>query len=89
MSETPFTHVVCCNDSVEHVFVGDIEDAEKKCDELARENFERNKLHWETEFRAKGEDAYKAFRKRLYWHVHSVPMTVGPGLAITAEKEVT
>lgn len=70
-------HVICCNDSVEHVFLGTEEKAKEKLEELAKAHFAK----WHDPYAGcglyslPGGDPYEAYRKRLYWHIHTVSLT--------------
>jgi len=70
-------HVICCNDSVEHVVVGTKEAARLKLRILADAYYKRmgGDAHWRPEMRwSNAETPYEAFRQRCYWHIHTVPM---------------
>ena len=51
-------HVICCNDGIEKVIIGDLKAAETICEE------ERIKSH-----QSKSDLA-----EVLYWHIHTVPL---------------
>ena len=61
-------HIICCNDALEYVVIDDLEAAEEKLDKLAKEYWEINKLNIIDSFLKD----YKDFRKRYYWHIHTV-----------------
>ena len=63
-------HVICCNDSVEHVYFGDKALAEEKMEELAKREYERNYKSHIPRF------TYKEYRARQYWHIHTVEATI-------------
>jgi hypothetical protein len=70
-------HVICCNDSVEHVVIGTEEQAQAKLEELAKEHFDRfggNTGEYDDHslYRHLGETPYERYRQRLYWHIHTV-----------------
>lgn len=56
-------HVICCNDGVEYVVVGNKEKAESKMAELSAAYFDLNRWHF-------GND--QAYKVRCYWHIHTV-----------------
>jgi len=73
-------HVICCNDSVEHVVIGTEAQAQTKLEELRAADFERNKWSYQ-EVRGLSnpsvvlqtrEDVYK---HRYYWHIHTADLT--------------
>ena len=57
-------HVICCNDSIEYVVLDNEEQALIKLEEIARGKYEKF-YKWEFE-------DYEEYRKRLYWHLHTV-----------------
>ncbi len=60
-------HVICCNDSVEAVFLGDEKDAEDILEKCAKENYEKYFRH----------DSYEYYRDTFYWHLHTVNLIKG------------
>ena len=51
-------HVICCNDGIKKVVIGDLKSAETICEE------ERIKSH----------QSKPDLAEVLYWHVHTVPL---------------
>lgn len=74
-------HVICCNDSVEHVHLGTEQDAKARLEELAKAYFDRNRHYWDqaarynnhlTDARYPGEPpSYVYYRHQCYWHIHT------------------
>lgn len=60
-------HVICCNDAVQHVVIGDEEAARIKLHELRRIDFAKN---------VPGAMTEKEYMDRMYWHLLLVPMSV-------------
>ena len=65
-------HVICMNDSVEHVVIDDEALANTKLDELRKAYFDRNQHVFHER---DGESAWKAYLRRIYWHIHTVEVT--------------
>ncbi len=61
-------HVICCNDSVKFVVIGDEADAEHKLEELASEEFEKQ---------ADDDMTYAEYRVIRFWHIHTVDAEKG------------
>lgn len=81
-------HVICCNDATEHVFIGDVEDAEDLKEELARQAYDRQIDYWCDYHRLLGlktDTPYQTYRKRCYWHIHTEPLTLGAGITLNKE----
>ena len=75
-------HVICCNDSVEHVFVGSEEDARLRMRILADAYYKQTggTAHWSQEQKwSSADSAYGAYRQRCYWHINTVPLEVKDG----------
>lgn len=72
-------HVIMANDSVEHVFIGPIELAERKREELAEAAFaDPNRglrFHYDKCSLYTGATPYEKYRNHVYWHIHTVSMT--------------
>lgn len=71
-------HVICCNDSVQHVFDGPNEAALLKLEELAQSEFDRQPAYWQHDYLLYGshhKDSYTYYRNRCYWHIHNVPIS--------------
>lgn len=66
-TEQRVAHVICCNDMVVHVHLGDEAAANNLKEQLARADFERNVFHYDKD--------YAKYRSRCYWHVHDVGVT--------------
>lgn len=63
-------HVICNNDSVEFVFIGPLEEAEKKRAELKEKDFQR--YIW-AYGKPCGEEVVRlAHDQSCYWHIHTV-----------------
>jgi len=60
-------HVICCNDSVEFVVIDNEVAAKDKIQELAEENYVRNRWNFKS---------YEEYRKIYYWHIHSVGVSL-------------
>lgn len=56
-------HVICCNDSIEFVVTGSIEDALAKCTELRKAAYRKYAA----------AESFAASCHNQYWHIHSVP----------------
>ena len=56
-------HVICCNDSVQHVVIGSEEQAEKKRKELKKSYFKRNKHNF---------NSAEEYALQCFWHIHTV-----------------
>lgn len=67
-------HVICANDSVEHVVIGPIEVAEKKLQDLAEAAFNRNPWHYQgsSGLNFTGTTPYEKYRNHVFWHIHTV-----------------
>ncbi len=57
-------HVICCNDSVEAVVIGNQSDALIKKEEMSKDAFE--KVKWQY-----GRD-YERYCHTFFWHIHTV-----------------
>ncbi len=60
-------HVICCNDGVVGVFLGDEKDAEDILEKYAKEDREKHFRH----------DSYEDYRGSFYWHLHTVNLIKG------------
>ena len=67
MSKQEEAHVICCNDNVESVFLGDEKDAEDILEKRA-------KTAYEESF---GYHSYEDYRDIFYWHLHTVDLIKG------------
>ncbi len=58
-------HVICCNDSVEHVCTGSLADAGALMHDLCRQDY--------LESVARGSKLYtfEDYSKRMHWHIYS------------------
>lgn len=65
-------HVICVNDSVEHVVIGTRAEAEAKLEELRAADFERDPWRSQPLGRETRETAY---RRRCRWYVKTVDVT--------------
>jgi len=75
-------HVICQNDSVEFVYNGDIEDAEKKMLTLSYQSFLKQEQQWISEWKRDYPceldpkqhpmTAFDYYSNRIYWHIHTV-----------------
>lgn len=78
-------HVICNNDSVEHVHLGTEAEADLKLSELRLEHFDRHPHGYHVSFvdrnKLSDEDIrgleWKAYKQRCYWHIHTVGLTQG------------
>lgn len=83
--------VICCNDSVEHVFLGSEAGAEEKMKELRLAHYNSYDVscayisevkrypRCEVEGWSESqilERAYKNYCQRLYWRVRTIPLTI-------------
>lgn len=68
-------HVICCNDSVEYVFVGTKEAAHKKVEEVMQQ------------FNKRFTDNTGNSKSVQYWHIHTVPCAVVGGLGLLDGNE--
>ena len=71
----PRALVICANDSVEHVVIGDPIRAESKKEELAKEYFDRRHLKHSSIFASTGDTPYERYRNHMYWHIHDIDLT--------------
>lgn len=58
-------HVICCNDSIEYVFIGQKHSAETKCREMRDRAYKK-------QYDANPNPSYEDYCHSQYWHVHSV-----------------
>lgn len=61
-----YAHVICSNDSVEHVHLGTTAEAHQQMEILAKEDYARGCCQTLN---------FKEYRKRIYWHIHTVVVT--------------
>jgi len=73
-------YVIQCNDSVMKVVLCNrMAGAKAVLQELANNDFERQKHHWLSEWQRDGgvrfkRTGYSYYRHRLYWHIDEVPL---------------
>ena len=60
-------HVICCNDKVESVFLGDEKDAEDILEKCAKTAYEESH----------GYHSYEYYIDIFYWHLHTVDLIKG------------
>jgi hypothetical protein len=60
-------HVICCNDSVIRVIIGNLEKAEKIKDEMSKANYDASNHTCNKDF-----DNYHDYQHRMFWHIHTV-----------------
>lgn len=59
-------HVICCNDSVEYVFIGTEQHAQDKCNEMRDETYKTQYVTYS------GNSDYEDYCCNHFWHIHSV-----------------
>lgn len=64
-------HVICCNDAVEFVYIGEIRDARAKMQEL-------KKIDRGIE-RGRGRLSSEAYENIFRWRIHTVDAEIGAG----------
>ena len=56
-------YVICSNDKIETVILNDEKKANKKMEELAKEDYIKKAYHFAT---------YEDYQSIIYWHLHAV-----------------
>ena len=83
------TFVITCNDSVEHVFIGNAEDATTKMESLGNQHYQENKAHFQhlaNQYECQQpQNAYVYYRNHTHWAVRRTPFTRGKGVIVSAE----
>lgn len=59
-------HVICSNDSIESVFLGDEKDAKEVLEEHAKADY----------VKSCGSISYEEYRSIYYWHLHTVDLLI-------------
>lgn len=82
------TFVITCNDSVEHVFIGNAEDATTKMELLASEHYQQNEAIYQEQSRQfkMSQNAYQYYRQHTHWAARLTPFTRGSGVIVSAEN---
>jgi len=72
-------HVICCNDNVESVFLGDEKDAEKALEKCAKTAYASE--------RSFGYNSREDYTDIFYWHLHTVDLIQGKDITVDLIKE--
>lgn len=76
---TGVAHVICCNDSVEHVFLGNKEGAQELLEELASAHYFKYQAHWDEVAKRFGPrpqmTGWAYYRHHIRWHIRTVPLS--------------
>lgn len=67
-------HAICCNDSIEFVWIGSEADALETMDRLKSDYWIRNRWN----FRDEAE-----YKTRCYWHIHTVAAATSHDVSVT------
>lgn len=80
------TFVITCNDSVEHVFIGNAEDATIKMESLASKHYQQNKAHYQNlahQYECQQpQNPYQYYRRHTNWVARDTPFDIGEGIMI-------
>jgi len=66
-------YVICCNDEIEAVVIGNESLAEKMKEKIAKEYYHKKQIFFKTSW---GIKTYEEYRKRFYWHIHDAPSVI-------------
>lgn len=71
-------YVICCNDSVEHVVLDNVEIANQELVARQKRGYEQQKAHWQSQYQSLGRhyvNAFDYYKSICYWHIHTVRYT--------------